>query len=133
MRYASARLFLTACLLGMALTTAMPSAAQAQVYGEPASFSPMGQKPLMIIRFNQRTVMYERPLYVAVSRALETKSSAVFDVVSYAPQDDRGTAERNLGRVMGTLREMGVPGNRLNVVRQVNAPVDTSEVHIFVR
>ena len=102
-------------------------------YGADGYDQYSGEKALVIIRFNQPTVMYERSLYVAISRALQTKPSAIFDVVGMAPGGQEGTAERNLGRVVGTLTEMGVPRNRLNIVRQANSPVQTSEVHIFAR
>lgn len=121
-----------AALLLAALPVLTPATA---AYGAPGAAYILGEKPLVLIRFNQRTVMYERPLYIAVSRALQTKPTARFDIVSVVPQNSLyvNRAPANLNRVVATLVEMGVPQNRLNIRRQLNAPVETDEVHIFAR
>src|SRR3546814_6499297 len=39
-----------------------------------------------VIRFDRPNVQYEQPLYSAVSRALERRPDAFFDVVAVSPQ-----------------------------------------------
>lgn len=99
------------------------------VMGEPS------RTPLMIIRFNQRHVYFERSLYNVVSKALEVKSSVMFDLVSMVPGSERGAAaaEGNLGKVVSALSEMGVPRSRLSISRQDAPNLEASEVHLFVR
>lgn len=107
--------------------------------GEGAA--PAASQPLVIIRFNQRTVYFQRQLYNAVSRAVAVKPSVRFDVVSLVPtygadrSDSRNAraAEANLAKVVRALNEMGVPSERLTVKSENSDAVESSEVHIFVR
>ena len=70
-------------LLAAAPLQAMPP----QEYGSAPATAPRDHTntPLMVVRFNQRHVYYQRPLYTAVSRALEVKPSARFTMVSVVP------------------------------------------------
>jgi len=98
------------------------------------------EKPLIVIRFNQRHVMYERSLYNTISRALQVKPSAVFDVVSVAPQaKDKASQQRNNAiatqntrKVLATLHEMGLPESRISL-SDASDQLDATEVRIFVR
>ena len=125
---------LAAVLAVSLIAAAAPSPVKA--YGEANAAYAMGDKPLVIIRFNQRVVTYERPLYIAVSRALQTKPTAMFDLVSLIPGGN-GTmaqkAESDLNRVVSTMLEMGVPRDRLSVTRQPGGALESNEVHIYVR
>ncbi len=101
--------------------------------------APRNQTPLMVIRFNVVDPLYEQPLYDTVSKALQVKPSATFDIVSIAQKasDDseqqrfNEVAARNSRKVMNTLHEMGMPENRLNFTTATE-PVQSSEVRIFV-
>jgi hypothetical protein len=109
-------------------------------YGMGAVAAP-STGPLVIIRFNQPHVHFERSLYNAVSKAVEVKPSVQFDIVSLTPstgdaatdQQLKARAETNLRQVLKTMNEMGVPASRTSVHRQEDASIDASEVQIFVR
>ena len=98
-------------------------------------------KPLMVIRFNQRNVYYDRQLYNAVSQAVQVKPSVMFDLVAVSPQVE-GRAEQqryqaataqHAARVAKSLRSIGVPQSRFTVRQAVDANVGASEVRIYVR
>lgn len=90
--------------------------------------------PLMVVRFNQRKVYFERQLYEAVSRAVEAKPSVRFLLVSHVPQyGSSDTAERNFNKVYRTLTDMGVPASRISSERFADGAITESEVHVFVR
>jgi len=96
--------------------------------------------PLIVIRFNQTHVDYAMPLYNTVSRALEVKPSAMFDIVSVSsaartPQDQQYNnqiATQNVHKVLATLHNMGLPQSRIHLTSAADN-VPSSEVRIFVR
>jgi len=97
------------------------------------------ETPLMIIRFNQPTIDYPMPLYNTVSRALQVKPSAMFDVVSVAPHAKEShnqsyynkMAAQNTDKVLSTLHEIGLPDSRIHVSKVIDS-VASSEVRIYV-
>lgn len=97
--------------------------------------------PLMVIRFNQQKVYYDRSLYTAVSKAVAAKPTVMFDLVSVVPEsgdaarDARSAqaAEDNLGKVVASMNQMGVPQSRLTITRRPVSGAGSSEVQIFVR
>lgn len=99
-----------------------------------------GEKPLMVIRFNEASVAYEWPLYETLTKALEVRPQAQFDVVSVAPRStdlnqqlkDNDTSTADLTRVLATLKEVGMPENRYKVSK-IYDDVKTSEVRIYIR
>lgn len=99
------------------------------------------QEPLVVIRFGRDNVQYEQPLYNAVSRALDQRPQAAFDVVAVAPQSgdqgqtslDRSKARRFAERVLRSLNEMGLPPERVSLSATTNPDVNNNQVHIYVR
>lgn len=91
--------------------------------------------PLVVIRFNQPRVYYDQPLYNALSRAAQSKADVKFNVIHYYPVQPRlhQLADANFRRVMGSIRQMGVPDNRLNLRQEPAPDLNYSEVHIYVR
>ena len=95
----------------------------------------------MVIRFDRPNVAFEEPLYTAVSRALERRPQAAFDLVAVAP--GRGSAaqvtvatnksKRNAESVLRSLSNMGLPLHRVRLSAMTSRQADTSEVHIYVR
>ncbi len=121
-----------------------------QAYGspqppEPAQGDPASkvgsQQPLVVIRFDRKDVNYEQPLYNAVSRALDRRPQAAFDVVAVAPQSDqqaqsslnRAKVRRYAERVLRSLNEMGLPPNRVRLSATTSSNVDSNQVQIYVR
>jgi hypothetical protein len=86
-------------------------------------------------------VQYEQALFTAISRALERKPSAGFDLVAVAPS--AGTpaqvslatsrSRRNAEGVLRSLTNMGLPADRITLSATSNANVQGSEVHVYVR
>jgi hypothetical protein len=125
-----------ACALAtLAFCGALPAAAQDAAY-DPGFAN---QRPLMVIRFNQPRVAYEHPLYTTISRALDVKPSAMFDIVSVTPQAHDADSQsrydaanqRNTQKVLSTLSQMGLPHDRIHVTTLADN-VAASEVRIFV-
>jgi hypothetical protein len=121
-----------------------------QAYGSPqppssSSTGPAGKvgraQPLVVIRFDNQDVNYEQPLYNAVSRALDRRPQAAFDVVAVAPQSgeqaqtslNRAKARRLAERVLRSLNEMGLPPNRVTLSATTSANVGNNQVHIYLR
>ena len=100
-----------------------------------------GRRPLVVIRFDQSKVAFEKAVYQAVSRVLEKKPSANFDLVAVAPS--RGTpgqvallgneARRNATNVMRSLSDMGLPAEQVHMSTATSDQAITTEVHLYVR
>lgn len=98
--------------------------------GQPA------RRPLVVVRFDRDNVDYQQALYTAVSRAMERRPGAAFDVVAVSPAGGaRGTstARRYAERVARSLAEMGLPADRVNLTASTSTDTTTNEVHVYVR
>ena len=99
------------------------------------------RRPLVVIRFDRTNVQYEQPLYNAVSRALQRRPNALFDLVAIAP--NRGNAARvalsassskkNAETVLRSLSDMGLPLDRVRLSALTSNTAATNEVHVYVR
>lgn len=106
--------------------------------GEP---SESGQEPLMVIRFDRPNVAYEQALYNAVSRALERRPSATFNVVAVAPSNggagrvalNTDSSKRDADAVVRSLTSMGLPAERIRLSATTSNAAQTNEVQLFVR
>lgn len=98
-------------------------------------------EPLVIIRFNQARVYYDQQLYKAISQAVAIKPDVMIDVVSFAPQTNdtsidrqwQAAASTHTQQVVTTLQNIGVPMSRISVSGQRMAGIRSDETHIFVR
>ena len=119
-----------------------------RAYGIPApapaggAASLVGQRqPLVVIRFNQPNVEYEQALFTVVSRALERRPNAAFDLVAVAPsvgsaaQVSLATSKsrRNAEDVLRSLTNMGLPADRITLSATSSASAQGNEVHVYVR
>ncbi|MZR29340.1 hypothetical protein [Sneathiella litorea] len=96
------------------------------------------RQALVIIRFNRDDVAYEQALYDAVSRTMQERPQATFDVVSIAPingnlASNQTKSIQNAERVLRSLTDMGLPASRVNLSSTTNSAITTNEVHVFVR
>ncbi|MDA1090247.1 MAG: hypothetical protein O3A85_08050 [Proteobacteria bacterium] len=99
------------------------------------------KRPLVVIRFDRAKVPYQQALYNAVSRVLERRPSAVFDLVAVAPTAggtakvalNSNTARRHAEEVLRALIEMGLPLARVAVSAKTLAAAKTNEVHVYLR
>ncbi len=119
-----------------------------RAYGIPApapvggAASLVGQRqPLVVIRFTQPNVEYEQALFTVVSRALERRPNAAFDLVAVAPnvgsaaQISLATSKsrRNAEDVLRALTNMGLPADRITLSATSSASTQVNEVHVYVR
>ncbi len=119
-----------------AQSQALASAASQQSTGPT-----IGERALVVIRFDRPNIQYQQALYNAVSRALERKPNASFDLVAVSPK--RGSpaqtalsstqSKRNAEGVLRTLADMGLPANRVKLSSRSSQEVESNEVQIYVR
>ena len=112
---------------------------QATMAGAPISTA--GRTPLVVIRFDRADVPYEQALYTAVSKTLERRPNAMFDLVAVAPTIGGAArialnsqkARQHADNVMRSLVEMGLPPNRVAVSAKTQQQATNNEVHLFIR
>jgi hypothetical protein len=116
--------------------------ALAGVMGAQASASEgdfTGETPLIVIRFNQRHVSFERPLYNVMSRALQAKPGVMFDLAAVAPSASESSrqealekaANQDASSVVAAMERMGLPPERISLTHgRDNVP--SPEVRIYV-
>ena len=100
-----------------------------------------GREPLMVIRFDKPNVAYEQALYSAISRALDRRPGATFDVVAVSPSGvnagqsalNTSASKRNAESVVRSLASMGLPPDRINLSATSSAAARGNEVQVFVR
>jgi len=100
-----------------------------------------GKRPLVVIRFDRTKVAYQQALYHAVSRVLERRPTAVFDLVAVAPAAggtarkalNSNKARRHAEEVLRALIEMGLPPSRVAVSAKTLPSAKTNEVHVYLR
>ena len=119
---------LTAATVGMG-----PAAAPQASLGD-------GRRPLVVIRFDRPDVQYEQALYNAVSRTLERRPSAIFEVAAVAPSTggagrvalNSNQARRNAESVARSLQRMGLPQSRVTMTSRTSDSAQANEVHVFL-
>lgn len=129
-----------ACLAVIAAAAPATAYEAASTAGSYATQPAASDVPLVIIRFNQRKVMYERQLYNAIAKAVEIKPDVVLDIISFVPQtgnsraDDRlqSSALTQTSGVINSLRGMGIPQERMHVSREASPNIRFHEVHVYV-
>ena len=100
-----------------------------------------GKRPLVVIRFDRANVPYQQALYHAVSRVIERRPDAVFDLVAVAPASggtarvalNSNKARRHAEEVLRALVEMGLPPARVAVSAKTMSSAKTNEVHVYLR
>ena len=99
------------------------------------------RQPLVVIRFDRTNVQYEQPLYNAISRALQRRPNAMFDLVAVAPSGGNAarvalassSSKKNAETVLRSLSDMGLPLERVRLSALTSNSAQTSEVHLYVR
>jgi TolA-binding protein len=102
---------------------------------------PGGRRPLVVIRFDRTDVPYQQALYSAVSRVLERRPDAVFDLIAVAPAVGGAAREavntnrsrRHAENVLRSLVEMGLPPSRVAISTRTLAEAKVNEVHLYLR
>ncbi len=100
-----------------------------------------GRRPLVVIRFDRPDVPYQQALYNAISRVLEKRPNAQFDLVAVAPSGggtarvalNSSKARRLTEGVLRSLVEMGLPPSRVSVSSQTSEAAKSNEAHVYLR
>ncbi|MBT4934250.1 MAG: hypothetical protein HOL66_11605 [Rhodospirillaceae bacterium] len=121
---------------------AIVSAAGNSIFQGPArAQDTTGRRPLVVIRFDRPDIPYQQALYAAVSRVLERRPDAVFDLVAVAPGAggparialNSNKAQRFAEGVLRSLIEMGLPPSRVAMSGKTSAQTKSNEVHLYLR
>jgi len=90
---------------------------------------------ILTINFSQAHVEFQKELYDALNKALQTKPSASFRVVALSAK--RGAAQRaaqgHAREVLKSMTDMGVPASRVATVSSTDPSVSGSEVRVYVQ
>lgn len=97
--------------------------------------------PLLVIRFDKTVVNYERELYTALSRTLERKPDAFFNLIAVSPARGNpafqslssSNVRKNAEQVLRSLTDMGLRADRIALSVKTSADINTNEVQLFVR
>lgn len=127
-------------LANRAFSSAAP-ASTAALRATAPSAGGADRRPLVVIRFDKPNVAYEQALYTAVSRALERRPNAAFDLVAVAPNAgsaaqaalNTDASKRNAQNVLRSLTNMGLPADRVTLSATTSGTVHSNEVQIYVR
>ncbi|MSP44016.1 MAG: hypothetical protein EXR08_11775 [Alphaproteobacteria bacterium] len=123
----------------------LASGASLPPLGSPAAMSgggmAMAGRPLVVIRFDRADVDFEQPLYSALTRALESRPDARFDVVSVVPAGSNASdmrrsqtqSRRNAEAVMASIADMGLPASRLSISSTTSGEISSNEVRVYMR
>lgn len=94
------------------------------------------EKPLMILRFNDAGLSFERELQKVVSKVSSLNSEAHYKLISFVNQENVSDPEKyainNAKKVANSLIKLGVSKDHIKASYQKNNDVETNEVHIFV-
>jgi hypothetical protein len=101
----------------------------------------VGKRPLIVIRFDRNKVAYQQALYNTVSKVLEQRPDATFDLVGVAPTSggkarvslNSNKARRHSENVLRSLIEMGLPPTRVAVSARTASEARSNEVHLYLR
>jgi hypothetical protein len=101
----------------------------------------LGKRPLIVIRFDRASVAYQQALYNTVSKVLERRPNATFDLVGVAPSSggkarvslNSNKARRHSENVLRSLIDMGLPPARVAVSARTAVQARTNEVHLYLR
>ena len=123
------------------INRAMASVAASDFGRSPRATDTSGRRPLVVIRFDRNNVPYQQALYNAVSRVLERRPNAIFDLVAVAPAGggparvalNSNKARRYAEDVLRSLVEMGLPPTRVAVSAKTSRTSKTNEVHLYLR
>jgi hypothetical protein len=103
--------------------------------------STSGRRPLVVIRFDRNKVPFQQALYHAISRVLESRPSAIFDLVAVAPSSggvarvalNSNKSRQHAEEVLQALVEMGLPPARVAVSAKTMKSANSNEVHVYLR
>ncbi len=98
------------------------------------------QRPLVRISFDRSDVDYEQPLYMAVNQVLDRYPAASFNIVAVHSSSGGAAANaiastrsrRNAQKVVRTLSQIGVSGDKIGLSYDKSSDIAANEVHLYV-
>ena len=126
---------------GSLMNIAMANSGSGKVANAGAPRNTVGKRPLIVIRFDRNKVAYQQALYNTVSKVLEQRPNATFDLVGVAPTSggkarvslNSNKARRYSENVLRSLIEMGLPPSRVAVSARTAQEARSNEVHLYLR
>lgn len=104
------------------------------VQAQSAAGESLMLKPVMIVRFNQDHVYFQKQLATVIRSAIKAKPDVVFDVIQYVPnQAENGEYDSSLQTVLSGFLTNGIAKSRLQASMQSSQDVSSAEVYIYVR
>jgi hypothetical protein len=96
---------------------------------------------LVVIRFDRPNVPYQQALYTAVSKTLQVRPEANFDLVAVTPTQGsaseqamaQSTIKKHTNGVLKALMDMGLPASRISLSASSSNSSASNEVHIYIR
>lgn len=124
---------------GSLMNKAMASSGPDVTAGAPMNTT--DRRPLVVIRFDRPDVPYQQALYSAVSKVLERRPNATFDLVAVAPASggsarvalNANKARQHAESVLRSLTEMGLPPSRVALSARTQRGIQNNEVHLYLR
>ena len=121
-----------------AIAADAPMAAPATPAAPLAAPQPTDQeKPLLVIRFNQHRVYFDRALRQAVGAAERTRAGVHYDVLSLLPQTANAQMEQEakgqLADVLKVMMQSGVMQSRIRAQMKLSPEVTSHEIQIYVQ
>ena len=100
-----------------------------------------GRQPLVVIRFDRPDVPYQQALYTAVSKTLQVRPQANFDLVAVTPTRGsaseqamaQSTIKKHTNNVLKALMDMGLSASRISLSASSSNASVSNEVHIYIR
>lgn len=97
-------------------------------------------RPLLVVRFNQEHVYYQRALKQAVEGAEKARPGVSYHLVSTLPTGNRKGAMRpsaeqakaNVSALVDTMKKLGVDASRIKTESANSASAMSQEVRIYV-
>lgn len=131
----TALLLVSCAFVGMAV----PAVAQSFEQGVMPVSAP-SQVPLVVIRYNQPKVFYQRQLYNAIAKAVAIKPDVTFEVVSFVPSTGQSAQDESFARraqnqtatLLKDMTGMGIPPQRVRVSKEAVQDARQHEIYIYV-
>jgi len=128
-------------LMARAYAVATPPMAFSTSATPRSGFNAGGRTPLVVIRFDRPDVPYEQALYTAVSKTLEARPNASFDLVGVMPASADASAvalnqsrmKKHTNDVLKALIDMGMPASRVSLASSNSNAATSNEVHVYIR
>jgi hypothetical protein len=101
-----------------------------------ASAHAQNDVPLLVLRYNQPRIYYDKQLYTAVSKAVAIKPEVRFSIVSFVPDQggeamqQAATAQTNA--LIASLQKMGIPASRISVSSEKVNDAPYHEIYLYV-